>query len=370
MVRRGIGDVSGWPTVPNGGLSSITGPRLALLGPDFEAPRTVRLGGGISRALNSQTALHVSASYRHTDFLVRRADLNRNSVIATDQHGRSIYGTLAKERSLLASLPATNRRFPNFDLVSALNPDGFSDYTDFTASLERTLATSARLFASYTFSTTTDNWLGGRGGGPDDQLSPFPDSLNGIDWADGTSDFDIPHRIVVGAEFGLPIGVGSSLSAFVRSQSGRPFTPGYRDGVDANGDGSARNDVAFVDQSITGVSDLFADWDCLQSQVGQFAERNVCRAPWLTRVDISLSIGLTQIGGNDVSIVIDGLNLTDPSDGVPDRALYLIDPNGTLQTDPVSGSVTVPLIANPNFGVPLIRRGFGRVIRIGARINY
>jgi hypothetical protein len=36
----------------------------------------------------------------------------------------------------------------------------------------------------------------------------------------------------------------------------------------------------------------------------------------------------------------------------------------------VGGTITVPLIANPNFGAPLVKRGFGRLIRVGARVNY
>ena len=51
---------------------------------------------------------------------------------------------------------------------------------------------------SYTFSRTEDNVLGSRSLDPADQLNPFPEGLEGGDWADGRSDFDVPHRVVVG----------------------------------------------------------------------------------------------------------------------------------------------------------------------------
>src|SRR5690606_30255587 len=76
------------------------------------------------------------------------------------------------------------------------------------------------------------------------------------DWADGRSDFDVPHRLAVGAELRLPILAGVSIAGVYRYQSGYPFTPGFRDGVDMNGDGSGRNDPAFVDNAIPGTDEL------------------------------------------------------------------------------------------------------------------
>ena len=52
-----------------------------------------------------------------------------------------------------------------------------------------------------------------------------------------------------------------------------------------------------------------------------------------------------------------------------DRALVLVDPNGQLHKDG-SGNVTVPLLANPNFGNLLSRRNDPRMIRVGVRMEY
>jgi hypothetical protein len=50
--------------------------------------------------------------------------------------------------------------------------------------------------------------------------------------------------------------------------------------------------------------------------------------------------------------------------------LYLVDANTGLSTDPSTTDVTVPLVANPNFGRPLWRLSTGRAVRIGFRWNY
>src|SRR5690606_33161424 len=159
-VRRGFGELSSWPELPDTLSAPFMGPRLALLGPDFEAPRTFRASVGMSRQLGPSTALHVSAVYRHTDFLPRRADINlMPSPVAVDAHGRPVYGTLAQSGSMVAAVLGSNRRFADYDVVSAFNPDGHSDYRAVTFELEHQPSGSLGLFARYTFSRTTDNWL-------------------------------------------------------------------------------------------------------------------------------------------------------------------------------------------------------------------
>lgn len=368
--RRGVGTLDAWPEVPDLQSAPVLGPRLTLLGPDFQPPRTSRASLGVTRLFPNRTAVHLSGSYRYTDHLPRRRDLNLPLAPATrDQHGRPIYGTLVKQGSLLTVQPGSNRRFDDFDLVSALNADGVSSYWGLTLAAERHTGGWLDLLASYTFSWTNDDWLTGRGGGPEAQLTPFPDSLNGEDWADDTSDFDVPHRLVVGAELRFPTALaGARLAALYRFESGRPFTPGFRDGVDVNGDGSGRNDPAFVDPNVLGMETLLQEWDCLADKVGGFAERNSCRAPNVHRLDLRFAIGLYRLQGLPVEIVIDALNLFDADTGLPDRALFLIDRDGTLETN-ADGTLTLPLVVNPHFGEWLLRQASGRSFRFGVRIG-
>jgi hypothetical protein len=362
--RRGVGVLGAWPASPDSTAAPVSGPRYTLLGPDFEAPRTTRLGLTISRALGSAT-LHVSGSYRHTDFLPRRADLNRLAAPAgVDQYGRPLYGTLVQQGSLLAGMG--NRRFTGVDRLWAVNADGYSDYWGVTVTLVRDLARGIRFLASYTHSRTTDNWLGARGGPAAGQLHPFPEGGAARDWSEDLSDFDVPDRAVVGLE--IPLGP-LTLSGLYRFESGAPFTPGFRGGVDANGDGADDNDPAFIDDAVSGIAPVLAAWDCLRGQSGEFAARNSCREPGSHRLDVRLALAPLRLGSAPLSLVVEALNVVESGAGWRDHALYLVDRTATLTTNPATGVVTVPLIANPAFGDVLARRTSGRTIRLGLRIG-
>jgi hypothetical protein len=364
--RDAVGALGRWPVPPDSTAVPITGATLAVVNPSFSAPRTVQAAFGIAGTLGGGTALHLDVSYRHTDYLIRRRDLNLiPAPVGTDQYGRPVYGTLVQSGSAIIAQPGSNRRFDGFDVVTALNQDGYSDYYGLTARLDKQVGRFLTFSAGYTYSKTTDNWIGARSG-PDAQFTPFPDSLNGLDWADGRSDFDVPNQAVLGAQINLR---SFRLAGFYSFRSGYPFTPGFRDGVDANGDGSWSNDPAYVDDQVTGINDVITAWPCLQDQVGRFVDRNSCRGPGIKRLDLRVVLGPFRLG-YPVELVVDGLNLLDAEYADVDRALYLVDPTGTLTTDPATGLVTVPLVANPDFGKAIRRYGSGRALRFGIRVNY
>lgn len=365
-ARYGLGALGRWPTAPDSTVAPPAGAHVSVLPPGFSAPRSTKAALGVSGALAAGFTLHLAGSYRHTEFLVRRRDLNRvPGEVGRDQYGRPIYGELEQHGNALLATPGSGRRLADFSVVNALNQDGESDYFGVTARLERRLGRFLTLSGGYTYSQTTDN-IPGIALGPDAQLSPFPDSLNGVDWSDGPGDFDVPHRFVVGSELAF---AGFRLAAFYAFRTGRPFTPGFRDGVDANGDGSWRNDPAYVDDTIAGVTDLFPAWDCLRQQVGRFAARNSCRGSALKTLDLRLAVGPFRLG-YPVELVVDALNLLDTEFAEVDRALFLVDPAGSLSRDPATGVVTIPLLANPDFGRVIRRYGSGRYLRVGIRVNY
>lgn len=366
--QRGFNQLSSWPNPPDSMSAPVLGSTLTLLGPAPKPPRTIRTSLGFTAGVGSSTTFDISGAYRHTDYLPRRHNLNLASLPSgQDQFGRDMYGTTSQVGGLIGTVPGSNRRFAAFDVVSSLDPDGFSDYWGISIALQRRVGSSFHFFASYTYSQTKDNWLSGLGGEPESQFTPFPDSLRDVDWADGRSDFDVPHVVTLGAEFDLGL---LRLGAFYRTQSGLPFTPGFRYGQDMNGEGSFTNDPAFVDNQIAGVAELMSQWSCLEQQVAQFAERNSCRGPMINTLDLRLTLNTIRIVGNPIELVVDGLNLLDSGMDQLDGALFLIDPNGTTTIDPVTGTVDVPLIVNPNFGKPFVRYSTGRAVRLGARVNY
>ncbi len=368
-VRRFTGTTP-WPNEVVPGPTPIVTPTLTMLGPEFEGPRTSRMEASLSGTIAGGTAVSVGAAIRRTDHLPRREDLNlAPTVAATDQYGRPMYGQLTKSGALLAAVPVSNRRFVEFDQVWGIEATGESRYVGLTVSAERPLTDVLGAWASYTWSKTEDDWLIGIPGDPLSQLNPFPHGLSG-DWQDGRSDLDVPHRALAGIELKLPGAFGPHLTALYRFQSGYPFTPGFRPGVDANADGSAVNDVAYVDNAVAGISDLVSQWPCLSSQVGSFAERNACRGPDMHALDARLAIDFHLSDDRIVSLVIDAVNLIATEDGRVDNALYLVDPAGSLTVSPDGRSYTVPLIANPDFGMLITRFTPQRFLRLGLRVGF
>ena len=363
---RYSGSSLGWP---EGGIPAVAGPglpSLTLLGPDARAPRTTNLSVTVSQRVGDQTSAFVGASTRRTDFLMRRRNLNLPLVpSAADSWGRPVYGTLEQTGGTVVTTADDARRFADFGDVWALDPDGWSEYVGVTVGLEHTTAL-LDAFASYTWSETTDNWVGAGSGTVGASLKPgLPASEGETPWGEGVSDFDRPHR-AVGAltmHFG-PV----STSALYRFESGAPFTPGYRLGVDANADGSMRNDVAYVPSGAE-VGSVANEWPCLDDQADGFAARNSCRAGDRHTLDARVQIRVGSFGGRQARFTIEGFNLIEAKDALLDDALLLIDPSGSIAESPDGSTVTLPTLVNPDFGQSLYHTGRGRMIRIGFRVG-
>jgi Carboxypeptidase regulatory-like domain len=371
VVQRALGNVASWPTAPAAGL--VSSRRFALFNPSgtYHNPRTTKLDLEIRKRLPKDLSVAFNAGYHHTDYLLRRTDLNlAGAPSATTTEGRAVYGTLVQQGGMLTVQPGSNRRVTAYDLVSGFSPTGFSNYYEAGISLERRLPSGLSLGAGYTYSHTRDNWLRSWSGDPADELSPFPADQPGHEWAEGRSDFDIPHRFVVFAEYRFGTRIPVTIGGRYRLRSGLPFTPGFRPGVDANGDGSGNNDPAFVDPSVSGVPGLIARFSCLDGQENQFAERNSCRSDMVHAFDLNLAVGLPvrSLGGR-VMVTLDAFNLIASETGQVDRALVLVDPNGSITTG-AGGQLVLPLIANPDFGKVMSRRTENRLVRLGFRLSY
>ncbi|MEO8296088.1 MAG: hypothetical protein ABI613_11285, partial [Gemmatimonadota bacterium] len=371
LARRGQGTFATWPSVPDSVLAPVIGPRLTLLDDGLQDPRTAKWNLGLSHALAGRFTVEVTGTYNHTDYIPRRTDLNLlSSPAATTQEGRPIFGTLVQQGGMLSAAPGSNRRFNGFDLVSGVASTGFSDYYGVTLAVERRADLGFGFRAAYTYSRTNDNWSLDRTGDPADQLSPFPQDPASSEWLDGRSDLDVPHRLVFLAEYAFPGKLGVEVAARLRYRSGLPFTPGFRPGVDPNGDGSGQNDPAFIDISVAGAQAIIDGNGCLDSQVGAFAERNSCRQKAVKALDLHVALRLpVQFRGSALRLLVDGFNLVSTETGIVDRAVFLVDPSQSITTTG-SGTVTIPYIANPGFGGLLSRRGEPRIVRLGLKVDY
>ncbi|HXW97810.1 MAG TPA: carboxypeptidase regulatory-like domain-containing protein [Gemmatimonadales bacterium] len=372
QARRSVGTFSGWPSVPSTAALPLGGRRFALFSPTggFRDPRTAKLDLEISRKLPQGFEVALTGRYHHTDYLLRRTDLNLPTTpTGVTEEGRPVYGTLIQQGGLIVAAPNSNRRFSEYDLVSAFSSTSAQDFYEARLSVSRELARGLSVSGVFSLSRTRDNWLQSWTGDPADELTPFPNDPIGGGWAKGVSDFDIPQRFLLTATWRSTGKVGVSLVGRYRYQSGLPFTPGFQPGVDANGDGSGRNDPAFLDPTIPGLPGLIPRFSCLGDQVNAFAARNSCRDPGQNAVDFGASVALPvrSVGGH-VQLTFDIINLVSSQAGIWDHALVLVNPAGTLTTD-ASGNVTLPLIANPHFGQLLSRRDEPRILRVGLRFG-
>ncbi|HEY4320791.1 MAG TPA: carboxypeptidase regulatory-like domain-containing protein [Gemmatimonadales bacterium] len=362
-VRRSTG-VLAWPA-SGSTAGTDAGQALTTFAPNVHKPRSFKTDLSLAQVLANGTTLTVSGGYRHADYLLQRTDLNLVAgALATDADGRPLFGALEQYGALLTPTVGSNRRFPEFDHVYGLTSSGYNDHYQATLALDHHLNQSVSVQVAYTYSHTTDNLPGEMSADPANRLSPFPDGLNGARWEDGRSDFDIPHRLVATLALATPGKSAFNLAARFRMQSGLPFTPGFRPGVDANGDGAAGNDPAFVSPDTPGLATVIAANSCLSSQSGSFAARNSCRDAAVQALDLSAAVKLVH----GLALTVDAYNVISTSTGLYDHALVLVDPHGTVTTD-ASGHTVLPLLANPGFGQLLSRRGDARIIRIGFRVE-
>lgn len=369
-VLRVVGDLGrAWPDAPpESGADEAA--LLSLFGPELQAPRTARATLGLLQRIGSSAAFQVAGTYRRTEYLGRRTDLNRPvAALGSDPNGRPLWGSLEKDGSLVVATPGSNRRFPEFDAVWALTADGWSEYRGITLGFEQRRPGGLDLFGQYTLSETEDNWLGASRPEADAALDPRIRDEDPEGWIEGTSDFDVRHRLVLGTSVMLPLFEGAEVTAVYRYRSGLPFTPGYRGGVDINGDGSPRNDVAFV-PALQDLEGLDREWDCLAEAAGGFPDRNACRGPGVHSLDLRLRLGLLRLGDRRGSLFVDILNLVESDVGVRDEALLLVDPEAPLVVDPSSGEVTVPVTVNPGFGTLLQPLSPGTYFRLGLSIGH
>jgi hypothetical protein len=113
---------------------------------------------------------------------------------------------------------------------------------------------------------------------------------------------------------------------------------------------------------------LLRQWSCLSEQTGGFAQRNSCRGDAQHAVDARLSLGFARFGRFSAALVVDALDLLASENLFHDTALYLVDPAGAMVRD--GGRVTIPLIANENFGRSIGPLQQGRSLRLGLRVSH
>lgn len=312
--RDGVGPAacaSGAPSL------AFSAPSVTLLGPAYHAPASARASlGWISRIPGVD--YRIDATYA----------LNRNQGSQIDRNLRATPAfTLASESGRPIYVNASD-----IDAGSGgASSQGSRISTNYGAVMERVGDLRGRA-GNVTLSLTPDfssvgngdlyvnfnyTWASARA-----QLRGFDLATGGdprqAEWA--RSPFDIRHQMI--AQVGTSVWGGVGLSAFLRLESGLPFTPII--GGDINGDG-ATNDRAWIP---TSDSPAFAGLlqnapstvaRCLTRQRGTIAGLNSCEGPWSQSMELRVDLPGRMLGLPQRARV--ALQFANPI-GAIDRALH------------------------------------------------
>jgi hypothetical protein len=197
-----------------------------------------------------------------------------------------------------------------------------------TAQLQKPFSNGWEFSLAYTFSQAFDK-------------APLTSSQASSNWINQTTsndpnnpdrahaDFEVPHRILlnVSKQYQFLRRAPTDLSVVYVGQSGRPFS--FRYNGDVNFDGSFANDLVYVPASSSEIIfvpgtvsgrtvspaeswqnlDKFINsLECLDDARGQVMERNTCREPWSSRIDLRLAQTVPTFRGHGMQVTLDVFN--------------------------------------------------------------
>jgi carboxypeptidase family protein/TonB-dependent receptor-like protein/LTXXQ motif family protein len=287
----------GGPGVPP--VFSSRSPNVTLIDPDQQMPSSLR--GDIG--YRTRLPFNLNANFRYTysrgyglwGYYDINLDEARSFMLA--QENRPFFGdpqaivTETGAASMVAS-----RLFDEFGAVYDIRADRASTAHQLSAQVSGFLPKRITMSANYTLGFARDN---GSGSFASTLTAGNP---NIVEWATSNND----RRHTLNLTLGHAITTWAEVTAITRLSSGSPFTP--RVDRDINGDGAA-NDRAFIfDPSISTDTAISYAIDrllgrrptpvpvpgriasCLESQLGQIADRNSCRNPWSYSLSLRASL--------------------------------------------------------------------------------
>lgn len=345
--------------------------RLTLLGPEFRPPQTesisLRVDGSIHRAVR----IGFEVFNHQTDFLPRRRDLNRIPGRGlVDQFSRSHRGEILTSGGLVIVRPGSDRRFPEFDRVWALESDGWS--TTRGAGFGLTFEQDAVLVeAGYRWSESRDNAPFGPTGAPIPLDGSRGDDLTEADWVEGRSDRDRPHEFSVLASLTNPMPLFERVAVSYRGASGLPFTPGVRDALGRSWEtGWTRLEPITLPAGAEGPASGDG-WSCeALSGAGETRVRNSCRGAPVHILNARVTFGLPAESLQAIGITLEALNLLDRGEVLRDPALLVVDGSRSPSIDAASGTLDLPVNENASFGQPLMSMTDGRSFRISLEYRF
>lgn len=306
------------PTECVNGASSpiLTGrPSVTTYADDYAAPKTKRVSLGLTRRLTPRITFNVDAAYVRGVGQSASRDLNLNATpyfALGGGDGRPVYADPSAIVAGTGVVPLSASRVdPLFGSVNQVFSKLENETKQITFSVTGTTASQMQLSLAYTLMRARDQGgsgaggfggggggagRGGAGGGFGGGGNLTAGDPNAFDWAASSNE----RRHNVQASVSWPITPALELTSIARMTSGAHYTPIVAG--DINGDGSSRNDRAYI-FSPTGAPDsvtaaamtrLLASTSgnaasCLRAQQGGIAARNSCTGPWQPALDLQLN---------------------------------------------------------------------------------
>lgn len=302
------------------GSTRLTPNEINTIDPDFEAPQVWRSNLALDQELPFGFVGTLEGLYTATVQDVSYRDLS----IAPDPSGATVEGRpLYRSRFTSAELPTVGNIF------EITNTDEGYSYS-LTAGLEKPFTENWSANGSYTYSQAQDvNSLTSSQASSNFRFLPI--GLDPNNPALSTSNFEVPHRVVLSASYQAEWlrRAATNISLIYIGESGRPYSFIYNG--DINRDGQRSNDLVFVpadasqirfapatdaagvvtvtpEQSFENLNVFINSVDCLREARGEILDRNACREPWQNRLDVRVSQNLPTFRGQTAQVTLDILN--------------------------------------------------------------
>lgn len=276
-----------------GTVFSSRAPTVTLIDPDQSLPSSVRFNLGYRTVLPLEVRGNFTYTHSRGIGLWGYQDINLNTsqAFALGNDGRPFFGTPASISARTGAVSSVgSRNDTDFAQVYDVISDRKSSTHQFSTRFSGMLPPDIRFNLNYTLGYSRDQASGSFAG------ATTVGNPNEAEWGVAANDrrhtANLTLQYAVTPEF--------EIGARGRLSSGSPFTPMIN--RDINGDG-ARNDRAFVFDPGATADTALADGmtrllavvpdrvrQCLESQFGQFADRNSCRNAWTPSLDLSFNV--------------------------------------------------------------------------------
>lgn len=273
-------------------------PNVTVYDPNYGAPKTKRVSLGVQRAITQRINFTIDASYVRGVGQAASQDLNLAATprfeLASEAN-RPVYADPAQIVATTGAVPLSASRIdPSFGSVDRVFSALQNDTRQVVFNLSGTTNKQMVLNLAYTLMYARDE--GGAGGGFGGFSNPTAGNPNVYTWAPSSN--ERRHNFQLSVQW--PATPALEIAAVGSITSGSHYTPIVAG--DINGDGSARDDRAFVYAPATapdtalanGMSRLLASTSgnarkCLEAQLDAIASRNSCTGPWNPRLDFQLN---------------------------------------------------------------------------------